>query len=84
MAKQKSNQKYGCIARLSGRIAELEAAHEDASGAILQAVEAERERCAKVCEAIHARHIAIYGDYLGETYAAECARAIRNAVICIK
>jgi len=32
-------------------VAELEAVHEDASGAILQAVEAERERCAKLCEA---------------------------------
>jgi hypothetical protein len=39
------------IARLSARVAELGAAHEDASGAILQAVEAERERCAKACEA---------------------------------
>jgi hypothetical protein len=41
------------------------------------AVAAERERCAKLCDAIHARHIAEYGDYIGETYAAECARAIR-------
>ena len=41
------------------------------------AVAAERERCAKLCEAIHARHIAEHGDYIGETYAAECARAIR-------
>ena len=32
------------------RVAELEAVHEDASGAILQAVEAERERCARLCE----------------------------------
>lgn len=38
---------------------------------------AERERCAALCEAIHARHIAEHGDYIGETYAAECARAIR-------
>ena len=41
------------------------------------AVAAERERCAALCEAIHARHIAEHGDYIGETYAAECARAIR-------
>ena len=41
------------------------------------AVAAERERCAKLCDAIHARHIAEHGDYIGETYAAECARAIR-------
>lgn len=38
---------------------------------------AERERCAKLCDDIHARHIAEYGDYIGETYAAQCARAIR-------
>lgn len=37
----------------------------------------EREACAKVCDVAHARHIAEYGDYIGETYAAECARAIR-------
>jgi hypothetical protein len=37
----------------------------------------ERNRCAKVCDAIHARHIAEFGDYLGETYAAECSHAIR-------
>ena len=34
------------------RVAELEAAHEDASGAILQAVEAERERVAEGCARI--------------------------------
>ena len=33
------------VARMRVRVAELEAAHEDASGAILQAVEVERERC---------------------------------------
>ena len=38
---------------------------------------AEREACAKVCEAVHARHIAEYGDYIGETYAVTCAAAIR-------
>ena len=38
---------------------------------------AEREACAKVCDVAHARHIAEYGDYIGETYAAECARTIR-------
>jgi hypothetical protein len=70
------------IGWLRVRVVELEAAHEAASGAILQAVEAERERCAKVCETINALHIAIYGNYLGNTYAAECARAIRGAVIC--
>lgn len=35
------------IERLRARVLELEAAHEDASGAVLQ----ERERCAKLCEA---------------------------------
>jgi hypothetical protein len=38
------------VALIRVRVAELEAVHEDASGAILQAVEAERERCAKLCE----------------------------------
>ena len=37
--------------RLRVRVAELEAVHEDASGAILQAVEAERERCAHLASA---------------------------------
>ncbi len=36
------------VARMRVRIAHLEAVHEDASGAILQAVEAERERCAQM------------------------------------
>ena len=44
---------------------------------VAAAVAAEREACAKVCDAAHARHIAEYGDYLGETYASECADAIR-------
>lgn len=39
------------IVRLRVRVAELEAAHEDASGAILQAVEAERERSAHKADA---------------------------------
>jgi len=39
------------IVRLRVRVAELEAVHEDASGAILQAVEAERERCADLATA---------------------------------
>ena len=34
------------IARLRARVLELEAVHEDASGAVLQ----ERERCARACE----------------------------------
>jgi hypothetical protein len=34
------------IARLRARVLVLEAAHEDASGAVLQ----ERERCARACE----------------------------------
>ncbi|MEY5098868.1 MAG: hypothetical protein RJA36_1587 [Pseudomonadota bacterium] len=38
------------IAFLRARIVELEAAHEDASGAILQAVADERKRCAKIAE----------------------------------
>ena len=38
---------------------------------------AEREACAKVCDAIHARHIEAYGDYFRETYASDCAAAIR-------
>lgn len=38
------------VAPLKARILELEAAHEDASGAILEAVAAERERCATICE----------------------------------
>ena len=38
---------------------------------------AEREACAKVCEAVHASHIAEYGDYIGETYAITCVAAIR-------
>ena len=39
------------IVRLRVRVAELEAVHEEASGAILQAVEAERERCAHMASA---------------------------------
>ena len=39
------------VARMRVRIAQLEAVHEDASGAILQAVEAERERCANRADA---------------------------------
>ena len=38
---------------------------------------AEREACAKVCDEVHARHIAEHGDYIDETYATECAAAIR-------
>ena len=38
---------------------------------------AEREACAKVCDGVHARHIAEHGDYIDETYATECAAAIR-------
>jgi hypothetical protein len=38
---------------------------------------AERGECAKLCDAIHAKHIESYGDYLGDTYAVECATAIR-------
>ena len=38
---------------------------------------AEREACAKVCDGVHARHIAEYGDYLGESYATMCAEVIR-------
>ena len=41
------------------------------------AVKAEREACARVCDGVHARHTAEYGDYIGETYAAECGRNIR-------
>jgi hypothetical protein len=37
----------------------------------------EREACAKLCDAINAKHIESYGEYLGNTYAAECADAIR-------
>ena len=37
----------------------------------------EREACAKVCDEVHARHIAEHGDYIDETYATECAAAIR-------
>ena len=44
---------------------------------IKQAVLAEREACAKLCGAINETHIESYGDYLGNTYAAECANAIR-------
>ena len=43
-------QVNAAVASLRVRVADLEAVHEDASGAILQAVEAERERCAKLCE----------------------------------
>ena len=42
-----------------------------------KAVAAEREACAKVCDGVHARHIAEYGDYLGESYATMCAEVIR-------
>jgi hypothetical protein len=38
---------------------------------------AEREQCAKSCDAIHAKHIQTFGDYLGDTYAVECATTIR-------
>lgn len=38
---------------------------------------AEREACAQECDAIHARHIEAYGDYFRETYASDCAAAIR-------
>ena len=44
---------------------------------IARAVKEEREACAKVCDGVHARHTAEYGDYIGETYAAECGRNIR-------
>jgi hypothetical protein len=37
------------IVRLRARVLELEAVHEDASGAILEAVAAERERCIEAC-----------------------------------
>ena len=37
---------------------------------------AERKACAKVCDGVHARHIAEHGDYIGKTYATECADAI--------
>ena len=42
-----------------------------------EAWEAAHEACAKVCDAVHARHIAEHGDYLGETYAVDCAASIR-------
>lgn len=39
---------------------------------------AERKACASVCDAIHAKHIAEFGDYIeGGSYATECADAIR-------
>ena len=72
------------IQRLRERLAKAAAAFEreqaraDAADVRAETAKAaERERCAKLCEAIHARHIAEHGDYIGETYAAECARAIR-------
>jgi len=52
----------------------VESAYKDLLDA---AVRAEREACAKVCDEVHARHIAEHGDYIDETYATECAAAIR-------
>ena len=54
--------------------AAVDSAYQDL---IKAAVLAEREECAKVCGAINETHIESYGDYLGNTYAAECANAIR-------
>lgn len=36
----------------------------------------ERERCAKLCDEIHAAHVAEFGDYLGASYAIKCKEAI--------
>jgi hypothetical protein len=62
------------IARLRARVLELEAVHEDASGAVLQ----ERERCAKLVEAMdttgHDGYIETTGD-LCEAIAARIRRA---------
>ena len=53
-AKMVESKRYAALAdeieRLRARVLDLEAVHEDASGAILQAVAAERERCAKAAE----------------------------------
>jgi tRNA U34 5-methylaminomethyl-2-thiouridine-forming methyltransferase MnmC len=62
------------IARLRARVLELQAVHEDASGAVLQ----ERERCAKLVEAMdttgHDGYIETTGD-LCEAIAARIRRA---------
>lgn len=59
-ARLAESKRYGALAdeieRLRARVLDLEAAHEDASGAILQAVADERERCAHVCRGIAAGH----------------------------
>ena len=59
-ARLAESKRYGALAdeieRLRARALDLEAAHEDASGAILQAVADERERCAE-----KVRNAASYG-----------------------
>ena len=62
------------IARLRARVLELEAAHEDASGAVRQ----ERERCAKLVETMGATPGDF--DYPGVFYALQdAAKLIRGA-----
>ena len=41
------------------------------------AEKAEREACARVCDAIHAKHTAEFGEYLDDSYASISAAAIR-------
>lgn len=73
------------IERLRAQVLELEAVHEDASGAILQAVAAERERCASLCEDISDEYQRREGRKYPELRtdaqegASKCAAAIRKA-----
>ena len=68
-ARLAESKRYGALAdeieRLRARVLDLEAAHEDASGAILQAVADERERCLEICE----RHYSI--EFIAQEIAAE-------------
>jgi hypothetical protein len=68
---------HGAIEKFVNGIDIANALTSRVESAIERARAAERNRCAKVCDAIHARHIAEFGDYLGETYASECSSAIR-------
>ena len=58
-ARLAESKRYAALAdeieRLRARVLDLEAVHEDASGAILQAVAAERERWAKLCDSYQPR-----------------------------
>lgn len=42
-------------------------------------VAAERERCARLCDEVHAAHVSEFGNYIDYSYAVKCKEAIRAA-----